>query len=366
MDFHARHMLLAARVGDPKHVALALAVEATSRTALSARDLPANRDRIARARAICPAQALEARGFIATSETLCAQLTGNWGRASQLAEQTERFLSEQCTGVAWERATTSALRMDAAFQRGDWAWLSEYGQQYIRRLDDARARRDVHAVGTAMLEGTLRFLVADQPVEAEQWVRDTIAVLPTDRYTTQHLWALAQHVSIALYMGDGHRAWALAEAAWPRLMKSQFLWVEHAAIVALQIRSNAAIAEAALSRDGRWHIREALKCARKLSRKNARWATALSLLIRGGAASIRGDRQQALDFLRRAETEFRACQMAQFVAMCQHRRGTLTGGDEGRAAIAAAESWAASQHVVNAPRLFDMLAPGFGSQTQEV
>jgi serine/threonine protein kinase len=358
MDFHARHMLLAARVGDPKHVALALAVEATSRTALSARDVAVNRERIAKARAICPAQSPEALGFIATSETLCAQLTGNWSRASQLAEQTERFLSEQCTGVAWERATTSALRMDAAFQKGDWAWLSQYGQQYIRRLDDARARRDVHAVGTAMLEGTLRFLVADQPVEAEQWVRDTLTVLPSDRYTTQHLWALAQHVSIALYMGDGHRAWTLVEAAWPRLTKSQFLWVEHAAIVALQIRSNAAIGAAALNRDAPSHIREALKCARRLARKNARWATAQSLLTRASAAGIRGERQQALDFLQRAESEFRACQMAQFVAVCQYRRGTMTGGDEGQAALAAAGAWAASQHVVNAAGVFNMLAPG--------
>jgi hypothetical protein len=359
MDFHARHLALAARVGDRKHMALALAVEATIQTGLAGRDSRQNRDRIAKARALCAGtESPEALGFIATAETLCAQVTGSWSRASQLAEETDKFLTEHCSGVAWERATVIALRMDAAFHKGDWAWLAEYGQQFTGRLDDARARGDVHATVATMLEGTLRFLVADQPVLAEQCVRDALTMLHSKQFLMQNLWALAQQVSIALYTRDGHRAWTLVDASWRPLAKSQFLWVEHAAIVALHIRANAAIAVAVLSDGAKQRLGEALKCARKLAGKHSRWARGLSLLIRAGVASVRGERRGALEFLPRAEAEFHACEMAQFVAVCQYRRGTLIGGDEGRALIAAAETWATSQRVINHARVFDMLAPG--------
>lgn len=44
----------------------------------------------------------------------------------------------------------------------------------------------------------------------------------------------------------------------------------------------------------------------------------------------------------------------------RRRLGEVIGGDEGKAQRDTAETWFALQGVVNAERLVDMLAPGFG------
>jgi eukaryotic-like serine/threonine-protein kinase len=159
-------------------------------------------------------------------------------------------------------------------------------------------------------------------------------------------------------MGDGRRAWTLVDASWRELRKSQFLRVEHAAMAALSVRASAALAVAALDQGSPAHAREAAACAQKLARKHSRPSKAAALLIHAGVASIRGERQPAVDLLQRAEAEFRICEMAHFVAACQYRRGGLIDGDEGRALIAAAQAWATAQRVVKPACVFDMLAPG--------
>jgi len=60
----------------------------------------------------------------------------------------------------------------------------------------------------------------------------------------------------------------------------------------------------------------------------------------------------------RAETAFRAADMAHYLSACEYRRRALLGTERGQALIASAKAWATSQGVVNPPRIFDMLAPG--------
>jgi hypothetical protein len=150
----------------------------------------------------------------------------------------------------------------------------------------------------------------------------------------------------------------MAETLWRKFAKSQFSRVEYAAIVTLNVRGCAAIAAAAANNDRQPYIGVAMKCARTLARKHARWASAVSLLIEACVANVKSERQRTLDLLQRAEVEFRACEMLDYVSACQYRRGTLVGDKEGRELIAAAGKWATSQRVVNPARVFDMLAPG--------
>jgi serine/threonine protein kinase len=357
MDFHARHLLLARRVGDPKRLALSLATEAVTR-ASSGRDSKAIGDLVARARALCAGTHLpEAIGFIATMEALCVYITGNWRRASRLADQAGRFLSDECSGVAWERATSIQLQTTAAFHLGEWNTLADYAQRLPGQVEEAKARGDVYAMVASVPTGTVLFLRSDKPLLAQQFIRNTVAGLPPNRFLVPNVWVFTLEVYIALYTGDGERARMLVEAQWPALEASYFLRVEYFAIVALDIRARAALAAATI--DGREHqTEEAVRCARKLARKHSRWAKAISLLIQAGVASVKRQSQLALDLLERAETEFLAVDMAHYVAACRYRRGMLAGGEDGRAFMSAAETWASVQGVVNPPRVFDMLAPG--------
>jgi hypothetical protein len=303
------------------------------------------------------AQSPEALGLIVTMEAFCACVTGNWRRAFELANHAERFLSEECSGVAWERATSLQLRTTAAFHLGEWAKISDDAKGVTGAVEEARARGDVYGMVAAIPGETVRFLASDQPTAAQQFIADTIAALPATRFLVPNVWAFNLKVYIALYAGDAERAWSLVESEWPALAASYFLRVEYVAIIVLDVRARAGIA-AATNENRRRRLRDALRCARKLDRKHSGWAHAISLLIRAGVASVKQQKPVALGLLERAETEFRAAEMAHFVAACQYRRGTLVGGEAGQALVTAADAWAASQGIVNPRRVFEMLAPG--------
>jgi hypothetical protein len=181
--------------------------------------------------------------------------------------------------------------------------------------------------------------------------------MPRTRFLVPNVWAFNLQVYIALYAGDPERAWSLVESEWPALAASYFLRVEYVAIIALDVRARAAIA-AARNRNQRRLLSDALGCARKLARKHSGWAHPISLLIRAGVASVKQQQDVARELLERAETGFRAAEMAHFVAACQYRRGTLVGGAAGQALVTAAQDWAASEGLANPRRVFEMLAPG--------
>jgi len=98
--------------------------------------------------------------------------------------------------------------------------------------------------------------------------------------------------------------------------------------------------------------------ARTILREKTRWGDALALLLRAGAAATRGETERALSLLEAAETGLAAADMALHAAVARRRRGELLGGDSGRALVAAADAWMASQAIRNPERMTAMLAPG--------
>ena len=356
MDFHARHMVLAARVRDPKRLALSLASEAATRAASGSRNSAKIQELIATARELCAGLHLpEVVGFIATMEALCACVTGDWRRGLDRAERAERFLSEECSGVAWERATSVQLKTTGLFHLGEWGTMVE--QHFAGAVEEAKARGDVHAMVACIPGGTLSLLIADEPLLAQQFIHDTIAALPVNRFLMPNVWVFALQVYEALYAGNGNRAWTLVDTHWPALSASYFLRVEYMAIAAWDVRGRASIARA--MENGRPdQLNEALRCARKLSRKQSPWAKGVSLLIQAGVASVSGEAPLARERLESAEAAFQAADMTHYVAACRYRRGMLAGGDEGEALMTSARDWAKRQGVVNPSRVFEMLAPG--------
>jgi hypothetical protein len=285
---------------------------------------------------------------------------GQWRLALRVANDAERILSEQCSGVAWERATSTQIRFTAIFYLGEWRSLVESASHFRNQIEEAKARGDLHGMVACIPHGTLPFLILDQPVAAAQFIHDTIAAFPSKRYLMPRVWELNLLVYTALYAGDAVGAWRLVASQWPALQASQLLRVEYVAVVAFDFRARAAIAAAATSgNQNRTHyLKEASHCARMLARKHSRWASSMALLIEAGIASVNGQHDTAAVLLERAETEFDAAEMSHYVAACKHRRGQLANGEAGRQLTAAAESWAHAQGIVNSERIFNLLAPG--------
>ena len=359
MDFHARHLLRAARAGDRRRFALSLAIDAAGRALTGKAGRPVVDALISRARGLCAAEEHpETLGLIATMEAMCACMAQDWRRGFRLSQDARRFLAERCTGVAWERATASELYSTAAFQLGEWHAMAEQARRPTTDTDDARSRGDVHAMVASIPGGTIPFLTSDQPLLAEAFVRDTISTLPKDRFLMPHLWALNLQVYIAIYQGDGARAWRLVNTEWPVVTRSLFLRLPYVAVVAFDCRARAAIAAAATAGGDAELLKAALRVAQTLSSMHSGWADAIALLIRGGVASVKHEREQASTLLATAEVAFRALEMTQYVAACQHRRGLLAGSESGRRLMAAAEDWATAQAVAVPSKIFDILAPG--------
>lgn len=358
-DFHARHMLLALRVGDRNRIAMSLATEAAYRSTSRRRDTRKIRELLSTARALSEGTARpQTRGLIAAMEALCALLTGDWRNAWELSQQADRILREECTGVAWERGANTRVAIAAALHLGEWSKLSDFAEHLASRLQEAKARGDIHAVHS-MFAGVHVCFLTERPWLARELVREAVAALPTSGFFVTHFSAIQAQVDLALYNGEVELAWTLVDSQWRRLTESGFLRVQYIAAMAFHFRARAALAAAAIARDDpRVHLREALHCAHKLERERTRWADVLALVVRASVASVEGDRQAAVMLLEKAEAKADATHMSHYVAACRYRRGTLLGGSLGQSLIADALSWAASQRVVDPPRIFDMLAPG--------
>jgi eukaryotic-like serine/threonine-protein kinase len=95
-----------------------------------------------------------------------------------------------------------------------------------------------------------------------------------------------------------------------------------------------------------------------MEREKTLWGDALARLIYAGIASIKGDKDAAINLLSSAEERFRSADMTLYAAAAHRRRGELTGGDGGRNLIAAADEWMKSQQIKNPERMTRMLAPG--------
>jgi hypothetical protein len=98
--------------------------------------------------------------------------------------------------------------------------------------------------------------------------------------------------------------------------------------------------------------------ARRIRREKTQWGDPLATLLCGGIASLRGEREKALESLTSAEAGFDAANMALYAAAARRCRGLVLGGDEGRALVEAADAWMRGERIQNPERMTAMLAPG--------
>ena len=88
-------------------------------------------------------------------------------------------------------------------------------------------------------------------------------------------------------------------------------------------------------------------------------ATALASLLRATVEHGReADTTATIAALDAAGKRLAECHMHHYAAAADFRRGTLVGGAEGREIVQTASGWMASQNMMNAARMADLLAPG--------
>jgi hypothetical protein len=259
--------------------------------------------------------------------------------------------------VAWELDTAHSFANWSLFFLGE---VAELTRRLPILLQEARERGDLYsATNLGTFVGHLTWLAADDPEGAEHDMQEVMALWSHRGFHVQHLTGLMGRIQIALYQGDGAKAWRIVTSEWPALERSLFLRVQTVRLFMRDLRARSALSAAREAADPRPFLRAAGRDARRIEREDTSWSQPLAERIQAALASAGGQQQQAAQILERAIAGFDAADMHLFAAAARWRRGQLLGGDQGRSLIDQADLWMQQQKISNGRRMTDLYMPGF-------
>jgi serine/threonine protein kinase len=301
IEFQMRHLLLALKVGEPYRVARALGFEAIADA----------RDRGSRPRAerlletvkglvdrVPAAHKADATANIHVTVGMLAFLAGRWKTASVELQQAEHMFREQ-SALPYKLVVVQVYTLSALYQSGQ---LLEYFRRIPECLKESLDRGNAFAEANLRLQNAHRRCFGDdQPAGALEELQEARARWSPRGFLQVHASELFHRGDFALYCGDARTAWDTLTNGWPRLSQSHLLRLQTIRIMALYVRARA--------------------------------------------------------WLATAEAGFETADMALHAAVARHARGALTGGDEGRALMGAANRWMTEQGVRNPARMHAMHAP---------
>jgi hypothetical protein len=280
-------------------------------------------------------------------------LAGRWRAALERLERAETILRDRCTGVAWDLDTCHLYRLRTRYLLGDVAHMCD---RVPRLVDEAQERGD--RLGTTLLRArivNMALLVADAPDAAREACREGIASWSQRGFHQEHYFEWAGQTEIDLYEGLGAAAVERVNGRWRALQGSLITRVQVVRVQAVDLRGRAAAALAAADPATRARLLPGVeRDARTLDAEGIGLASAFAHRLRASAAVVGGDVEAALAELASAERAFGDLDMVLHATAARRRRGQLTGGDAGRADVAAADAWAASQTIRNPDRFFGM------------
>ncbi|WP_437876587.1 serine/threonine-protein kinase [Sorangium sp. So ce513] len=358
-DFQARNLLLSLKAGEPYRVTRALAFEATylavdgGPSASRVADLLSTAGSIA-ARIGRP-HALGLVGFVGG---VTATLFGRWQQGVADLDRADTIFRERCTGVTWERSWAHTFSV--------WAlWYGGETREFIRRvpmyLQAADERGDRYlATSLRSSQSNAYWLVGDDPDAAQRQAQDAIRSWSKAGFQLQSYFDLVARAHIGLYRGEGETTHRLFAEQRSGIESSLVLRIQAVRIIITHLRACAALAAASdAPSDAEPLHEEALRAARKLDAEHMPWADPLAASVRAAVAASRGEPEAALQSLADAVRGFESAGMALYAAAARRRHGELLQGDEGRAAVAAANAWMQDQGIVSPDRITRMLLPGF-------
>jgi hypothetical protein len=357
-DFQSRGLLHALRCGEPRRIARFLTLGALQSAMVQG-------ERGSRRTQRCLDKARElakrtgdahAEAFVRVAEGATACLTARWKHAVTACDEADRLLRDQCTGVAWELDTAHAFALWGLYFAGE---IGELVRRVPPLLAEARKRGGRYVLANVnTFVHTVASLAADDPLRAEPVLQEQMRIWSREEFHVQHMPGLYSRVLIETYCGSGQAAWTTMRREYRLWKRPQLLRVQLLRMAMHEARARAAVAAAAQAEDPARFLRSAEQDARRQEREKSRWGAPSAQTVRAGIAMVHGDTVRAAALLRDAIAAFQAADMALHAATARRRLGQLLGGDEGQALIEDADSWMASQRIVNPERMTSLYVPG--------
>jgi len=348
-----QNLLGALELGEPSRALRALCMEASSEANVGGRWLRRRSWAL-----LDQAEALAARtgapydrAVVLVNRGAVSLFSARFRDAVAACEEALELFRTSCVGAAWEVTVCNSFLAAALAQRGELRALRERTRVL---LDEARARGDRYSIAFFQSSDcVIEALGRDDPAGAIAGADAALVGVPDEHFTSLHFGHLIAVVRVHLYRGDGGRAWALIEDAWPRLRASGFLSLEGIGLVLYYLRGCAALAAlepaaagspAALAsgRSAAFLRRQASRVERRLRRVSLPTGPALALAIAAGLHASRGERAQSIAALGKAIDAFDAVDMALHRESARVLLGLVS---DDAAQTAAARAWMADQEV---------------------
>jgi len=348
-----QNLIGALEIGEPSRVLRALSMEASSEANVGGRWMRRRSWALleqAGALAATTADPYD-RAVVLVNRGAVSLFSARFRDAVAACEQALELFRTACVGAAWETTVCQSFLVAALAQRGEVRALAE---RTAVLLDEARARGDRYS--TAFFQSSdcvLAALGRDDPAGALTAADAALLGVPDGHFTSLHFGHFVATVRVHLYRGDGGRAWALVEDAWPRLDASGFLALEGIGLVLHYLRGCAALAALAsigqartdqptTRRTAAFLRRQARRVERRLRRLDLPTGPPLALAIEAGLEASHGARAGCATTLARAIDAFDGADMALHRESARLCLGLLTGDD---VQTARAHAWMAEQQV---------------------
>jgi len=358
---NVRGLLLALRAGEPARLAGALALEGAYRSIVGKHGVQEGGALFDAAEALArEVDDPRAQALVLMARGQVAVLDGRFAIALELCQQAETLLRERCIGAGFELSIIHGAIWNALQYLGAHGRIAVMVPALLQELD---RRGDVYHANYLRLQAVpFMCLAADDPARSWAEMAQALPRWASSGFHTPNFHYLLAAAAAHLYASDGRAALGVVHDRWRELERSFILRVQACRIVMFDLRGRAALAAAlAAGPDERPRLHaQAARDARRLERERVPWADALAGLLRAGVAAARGEAVAARAQLTGAITAFERVDMALHAEVARRTLGRLIGGDEGRALVAGADAWMATQAIVSPARMSALLAPAGG------
>ncbi len=356
--FHAQHLRLALRCGEPVRVARALAVEAHLSVALGADPkLAAAKALIERAQATADAaDSNYARGMVAECDGHVAIAVGDWALCFERLEAAIAIFRDHCTGVAHE---IGICRAHGALCLQFMGRVTELRERAYALLEETRDRPNPYVTGFARgILGNMALLAPDRVDEAAE----QLAIYQHDaprRYQGHMVNYVCQTAALERYRGRADRAWVMGEADAPVLAKLAVRRSPQVNAEVLLYKVQNILAGATLIDDPRGRLVPAERAISALLAHPSLFARGYGQLCRASMDALLGRTEAAIKALCAAIEIFERTHMLAFEACSRRRLAALQSGDAAADASARSDGAMLAMGVVRPDRFTQMMAPGF-------
>jgi serine/threonine protein kinase len=350
---HARHILLALRVGDRSQVVRATSLEAAQLASMGG---PVGRAETAAmeiaGRLVERGSDTEGDAFLRGSHAVGLFLRGRWRDAHRLLDASyEKYPNHK---AGWH-ANAKLFAVYALFYTGD---LHATKRRAVQLLAEAEQRNDFYIVVNLRTTSMVDIeLAADDPGAARRHIREAMDMWSMSGFLVQHWKAMVWGAEIELYAGDGARAYEILERDRRALARSFLLHVQYLRAATGFIRARALVA-ASTSKRSAARTREARRIARRLEREGMPWTAALASLVEAAALNLAGHRKAAIASLELAIHRCVVADMAVHAWAARQRLGLLIGGAEGDRRVREADDAMSAQGIVAPSRYAGVILPG--------